>query len=55
MELCLAYASGNYGGVSEPAALNFVRDVMTGSRACHDGKVHSGINANMRYELHTTQ
>ena len=47
--LCQAYAAGNYGGISETAALNYVQNIMMRSRSCHDGKLHSGINANMRY------
>lgn len=50
LDLCHAYASGNFGGISEVVGLEFVRQLLQMSQSCYSGKLQKGITINMRWE-----
>lgn len=48
LDLCHAYASGNFGGISKGVGLEFVRQLLHMSKSSYSSKLQKGITINMR-------
>ena len=48
LDLCHAYASGNFGGISKGMGLDFVRQLLQMSKSSYSSKLQKGITVNMR-------
>ena len=48
LDLCHAYASGNFGGISEAVGVEFVRQLLQRSRSSYSSRLQKGITTNMR-------